>query len=116
MEEKDVNRLIRLYDLFCDPVFVKKHGHSVPGYDATVLTVKTKLMIGLLGMVTLGSVYSPRMNTKKAFPVIFLNDEQLNTLRERNFHLIVKRRKHPTGDETCMCFPDRNIFQGMILL
>lgn len=116
MEEKEANRLIRLFDLFCDPVFVKKHGHVVPGYDAMVLTLNTKVVIGLLGMVTLSAVYSPRVNIKKAYPVIFLNDLQLNTLRERNFHLIVKRRKHPTGDETCMCFPDRNIFMGMISL
>jgi len=116
MEETDVGRLIRLYDLFCEPVFVKKHGHTVSGYDDKVLTVKTRVSVSPLGTVTLGSVWSSSLNRKKATPVMFISDEQASVLRKHDPRLVLKPRKHPTVEETWMCFPDRNFFEKMISL
>ena len=109
---EDVSRLIKLYDAFRNPEFIMKHSHPIKENDLEVYTVKTKVKIPLLGMVTLGTMYY--IGLVKVSPVMFLSDEQVKVLREHRVDLVIRRRKHPTVDETSFCFPSRSIFERIV--
>jgi len=103
---------LELYDSFRNPEFIMKHSHPIEENDHEVYTVKTKVTMPLLGMVTLGVVYYRGL--MKVTPTLFLNDGQAKVLREHNLPLVIHRRKHPTTDEVYFCFPTRSIFERII--
>lgn len=103
---------IKLYDLFRDPEFIMRHSHPIKEGDLEVYTVKTKVMIPFLGMVTLGTVYYRGL--MKVSPILYLNEGQAKVLREHNLSLVIRRRKHPTTDEVYFCFPTRSVFERII--
>jgi len=103
---------IEFYDAFKKPEFIMAHSHPIREGDRDVYSVKTKVAIPLLGMVTLGAAYY--FGLRKITPVIFLSDEQVKILREHRIPLVLKKRKHPTTDEVYFCFPTRSIFERIV--
>ncbi len=105
-------RLVRLYEKFSSPDFVRKYGSlsREDGYE--MFTTKTVITTKLLGEITLGTAYFPPLS--HAVPVIFLTDRQVKILHDNKIRLLIKKRKHSTGFETYLGFPSKSSFERII--
>lgn len=109
MKSNTTLSLARLYDLFKDPAFVRKHCVMTEENGVKMFTGKAEVAAGQLGNVTLDTALYPRLNV--AIPVMLLTERQVRILRENGIHFLVKRRDNPKDDHLYIGFPRKNTLE-----
>ena len=114
MIKKKTAGLISLYDKLKVPEFVVSHSHMIEENGYISYSVKTYLMVPLLGRVTFGSIYLN--SAKRAIPFLFLTPKQIDTLKEHDIHIHYRKRRFSKQGELYVCFPNRDEIEKIDVL
>lgn len=112
MDEDKLADLMRVYDLFNDPKFVKNHGIKVVENGREFYTIKGRISTDLLGSVTLESTFN--VSKDITIPVMIMSVEQVKILHDNGVKIIARRRKHRIDRGMYLCFPTRDVFEKIV--
>lgn len=90
-KEKKTYSLVGVYDLFCKHIFVKELGTRYEDKRHQYLMTKIEVEVPVLGKVILATAYSDKWRSRKAVPILFLTEAQINELRHHGIHFMVRK-------------------------